>query len=73
MTATMPCPFCGNAPNVREAGDPRREWWFVECVRPRSEDCPAFAYTGAATRDEAIRRWNTRNASKSPTETGNSP
>lgn len=54
----LPCPFCGREPNVREA--PQGDWWFVECVRPRSEECPAFAYTGAATRSEAIERWNTR-------------
>jgi len=59
----LPCPFCGQQPNVRELVRGRvddQPWWYVECIKPRHEACPAFAYTGGPTLPEAIRRWNTR-------------
>lgn len=54
------CPFCGKAPTVRKEnrGGDGGDWWWVDCTKARS--CPAFAYTGAATKKEAVRRWNTR-------------
>lgn len=62
MTAPIPkpkpCPFCGKPPTIRKVVD--SEFWFVECVKAKSEDCPAFAYTGATSEAEAVRLWNRR-------------
>lgn len=54
----LACPFCGEPPNVRSQKDP--PWWFVECVKQRSEECPACCWAGAPTKPEVIKRWNTR-------------
>lgn len=59
----LPCPFCGMPPDVYADAaqqETKRMWFRIGCTKARSADCPAFAYTGANTRREAARRWNTR-------------
>jgi hypothetical protein len=71
MTAPLPCPFCGEQPEVLPK-DPKRSgnaWGAVRCA---NEDCHASECSvgdGEAMADDrgsdlykeaAIRRWNTR-------------
>lgn len=72
MSSPLPCPFCGDQPEVFPK-DPAREgnaWGAVACLNKR---CPArpSVKDGALSSDErgsrayqrlAIRRWNRRKA-----------
>lgn len=57
MTTPLPCPFCGETPEVLT---PRGYWGFaVRCV---NDDCAVRPHTklGDPTLLEAVFAWNTR-------------
>lgn len=58
-----PCPFCGKKPSIKKhvaEQEVTGQWWFVSCTKVRSDECPAYCWTGANSYNEALRRWNRR-------------
>lgn len=54
--ALLPCPFCGNQPEIMNIGDARKGL-MLECI---TDGC-VKPHVSCHRHDRAIKKWNTRN------------
>lgn len=60
-TPLLPCPFCGNKPNIYGVESSLvADCAFIKCKRCAIETCSFYGSKRATPKEEAIKFWNTR-------------